>query len=99
MSSSLTHCDLTDVNIMVEDGHVTGIIDWQLSGYLPVWWEYVSASIADSEEDREWKTLLRKYMPDYNEAREFWLGYYHLSRRPESERPKAFIAEAEREGC
>lgn len=88
---TFTHGDLTNVNIMVENGSLTGIIDWERSGYFPVWWEYVSTSIPDSEEDKEWKTLLRKYMPDYSAAREFYLDYYHLSRSPDSERAVAFM--------
>ncbi|KAL2859493.1 hypothetical protein BJX68DRAFT_252388 [Aspergillus pseudodeflectus] len=49
-------------------GSLTGIIDWEMSGYFPVWWEYVCTSVPDSEEDREWKALLRRYMPDYSAA-------------------------------
>lgn len=88
---TFTHGDLTNVNIMVENGSLTGIIDWERSGYFPVWWEYVGTLVADSEEDREWKILLRKYMPDHSAAREFWLDYYHLCRDPESERAKEFM--------
>lgn len=88
-----THGDLTNVNIMVEDGSLTGIIDWEMSGYFPVWWEYVCTSVPDSEEDREWKALLRKYMPDHNTAREFWLDYYYLCKNPEHERAKKSIHE------
>ncbi|KNG89852.1 hypothetical protein ANOM_001760 [Aspergillus nomiae NRRL 13137] len=55
---TFTHGDLTNVNVMVEDGSLTGIIDWEMSGYFPVWWEYVCTSVPDSEEDREWKALL-----------------------------------------
>lgn len=94
---TFTHSDLTDVNIMVENGRLTGIIDWELSGYFPVLWEYVCTSIGDSEEDSDWKVLLRKYMPDYDEAREFWLDYYYLSRFPESERSKTFLEETGRD--
>ena len=93
---TFTHSDLTDVNIMVENGHLTGIIDWELSGYFPVWWEYVCTTIGDSDEDRDWKALLRKYMhDDYTDAREFWLDYYHLSEFPESERSKALLREVD----
>ncbi|KAL4886822.1 kinase-like domain-containing protein [Aspergillus karnatakaensis] len=91
---TFTHGDLTNVNIMVEDGSVTGIIDWETAGYLPVWWEYVCTSVPDSEEDREWKTLLRKYMPDYSAAREFWRDYHYLCRDPGSERAMKFIEAA-----
>ncbi|KAL2832469.1 kinase-like domain-containing protein [Aspergillus cavernicola] len=65
---TFTHSDLTHVNIMVENGSLTSIIDWELAGYYLVWWEYVCTSFSDSEEDREWKTLLRRYMPDYSAA-------------------------------
>ncbi|GLA42223.1 hypothetical protein AnigIFM63309_010551 [Aspergillus niger] len=91
MPYTFTHGDLTNVNIMVENGELTGIIDWETAGYFPVWWEYVCTSVPDSEEDREWKTLLRQYMPDYSVAREFWLEYYYLCRDLDSERAKKFL--------
>ncbi|KAJ8069975.1 hypothetical protein OCU04_000379 [Sclerotinia nivalis] len=37
----LTHSDLDATNIMVKDGHVSAIIDWEHGGYLPEWWEAV----------------------------------------------------------
>lgn len=91
MPYTFTHGDLTNVNIIVENGSLTGIIDWEMSGYFPVWWEYVCTSVPDSEEDREWKALLRKYMPDHSAAREFWMDYYYLCRDPGSERAKNFM--------
>ncbi|EEQ89145.1 hypothetical protein RJZ56_007805 [Blastomyces dermatitidis] len=94
---TFTHGDLTNVNIMVENGSVTGIIDWEMSGYFPVWWEYVCTSVPDSMEDKEWKALLRKYMPDHSVAREFWLDYYYLCRDPESQRAMKFIEETRSE--
>ncbi|KAL4899898.1 hypothetical protein BDW74DRAFT_171162 [Aspergillus multicolor] len=89
---TFTHGDLTNVNIMVDNEFVTGIIDWETAGYFPVWWKYVCTSVGDSEEDRDWKTLLRKYMPDHSAAREFWLDYYYVSRNPGSERAMKFIS-------
>ncbi|GKZ79768.1 hypothetical protein AnigIFM56816_003974 [Aspergillus niger] len=91
MPYTFTHGDLTNVNIMVENGELTGIVDWETAGYFPVWWEYVCTSVPDSEEDREWKTLLRRYMPDYSVAREFWLEYYYLCRDLDCERAKKFL--------
>lgn len=79
---TFTHGDLTNVNIMVENGNLTGIIDWEAAGYYPVWWEFACAGIGLGQEDYEWKTLLRKYMPDYSAAREFWLDFYALSKYP-----------------
>lgn len=94
---TFTHGDLTNVNIMMENGSLTGIIDWERSGYFPVWWEYACTSVPDSNEDGEWKALLRKYMmPDYSAAREFWRDYYYLCMDPKHERAKKFIEETEK---
>ncbi|RDW74495.1 aminoglycoside phosphotransferase family protein [Aspergillus mulundensis] len=79
---TFTHGDLTFVNIMVDDGRVTGILDWESSGYFPVWWEFTCAGIGLSNEDKEWKNLLHRYMPDHTNAREFWLDFYALSKYP-----------------
>jgi aminoglycoside phosphotransferase (APT) family kinase protein len=80
---TFTHGDLASVNIMVENGNLTGIIDWEASGYFPVWWEFACAGIGLGEEDKEWKTLLQSYMPDFAEAWEFWLDFYSLSKYPD----------------
>ncbi|KAG7444618.1 kinase-like protein [Guyanagaster necrorhizus] len=37
-----THGDLWDHNIMVNDGHISGMIDWEWSGWLPEYWEFTS---------------------------------------------------------
>ncbi|GFG10598.1 hypothetical protein IFM5058_05007 [Aspergillus udagawae] len=79
---TFTHGDLTSVNIMVDDGNLAGILDWEASGYFPVWWEFTCAGIGLGQEDKEWKTLLQKYMPDFSDAREFWLDFYSLSKYP-----------------
>lgn len=39
----LTHNDLHPRNIIVKDGKVVAIIDWELSGFYPEYWEYVKA--------------------------------------------------------
>ncbi|KAL9594937.1 MAG: hypothetical protein Q9219_006743 [cf. Caloplaca sp. 3 TL-2023] len=38
-----THNDLAPRNILVRDGNVVAIIDWELSGFYPGYWEYVKA--------------------------------------------------------
>ncbi|RAL04726.1 aminoglycoside phosphotransferase family protein [Aspergillus ibericus CBS 121593] len=72
---TFTHCDLASDNIMVQDGKVKGILDWEYSGYFPVWWEYVCTSAAFNQEDQEWKTLLRKHLRDFTRARDWWSTY------------------------
>lgn len=91
---TFTHGDLTNVNIMIEDGNVTGIIDWEAAGYFPVWWEFAHAAIGLGDEDAEWKALLREYLPDYTEGRLFWRAFWALSDYPDlDERGLTFVKE------
>lgn len=79
---TFSHCDLTNVNIIVDNGHLAGILDWESSGYFPAWWEFTAAGIGLGQEDKEWKDLLRKYLPDHTEARNFWLDFFALRKYP-----------------
>lgn len=58
----LTHGDLHPRNIMVVDGlKITGLIDWEMSGWYPEYWEYLKALNTSptirSEEDDWWRYL------------------------------------------
>ncbi|KAK5656626.1 hypothetical protein OQA88_4606 [Cercophora sp. LCS_1] len=37
-----SHADLSWSNILLdrETGNVTGILDWEMAGFFPAWWEY-----------------------------------------------------------
>lgn len=39
----LTHNDLCPRNIIVREGQIVAIIDWELAGFYPEYWEYVKA--------------------------------------------------------
>jgi Ser/Thr protein kinase RdoA (MazF antagonist) len=36
-----THGDLDPRNILVENGRVSGIVDWEQAGWYPEYWEYI----------------------------------------------------------
>ncbi|GIK02018.1 hypothetical protein Aspvir_006061 [Aspergillus viridinutans] len=82
----LTHCDLNVGNIMVEDGQLVGILDWEYAAYYPIWYEYVSASWAWTEEDAEWKKLLQERLAahgdGHEDAKNFWMDLRHLRKYP-----------------
>lgn len=89
---TFTHSDLINVNIIVDNGNLAGILDWESSGYFPVWWEFTCAGIGLGHEVKERKELLRKYMPDHNEARNFWLDFFALRKYPNlDERGLSFL--------
>lgn len=70
---TLTHGDLYIKNIVVKGGKLTGILDWEYAGYFLAWWEYAVTIIGLSEEDAEWKALLRKHLDPFDEAMEFFV--------------------------
>lgn len=46
-----THNDLAMRNVMVRGGKITGVIDWEGSGWFPAHWEYVKAHDTNGEGD------------------------------------------------
>ena len=77
---TFTHNDLAMVNIIVHDGNLAAIIDWEVSGFFPVWWEYALCQIGHSPEDKAWKDLLRKYMQPHEEAAQLYKDLFKLGR-------------------
>jgi aminoglycoside phosphotransferase (APT) family kinase protein len=39
---TFTHGDLSSSNILVEDGHISAILDWETAGWLPEYWEFTT---------------------------------------------------------
>lgn len=83
----LTHCDLNLGNIMVQDGKVVSILDWEYAAFFPIWYEYVSASFGFTDMDAEWKRLLRERLGIHGEAHEnakaFWTDMCSLRQYPD----------------
>ena len=52
-----THNELHFSNIMINDGHISGIIDWRLAGWYPEYWEYNSATRPGTLR-QDWNTIL-----------------------------------------
>ncbi|KAE8404639.1 phosphotransferase enzyme family-domain-containing protein [Aspergillus pseudonomiae] len=82
----LTHCDLNLGNLIVRDGALVGILDWEFAAYYPVWYEYVSASWGWTEDDAEWKRLLQQRMEahgdGHRDAKDFWMDLCQLRKFP-----------------
>jgi aminoglycoside phosphotransferase (APT) family kinase protein len=39
----LTHGDIAPRNIIVRDGNIVAVLDWELAGFYPEYWDYVKA--------------------------------------------------------
>ncbi|KAG9255085.1 kinase-like domain-containing protein [Emericellopsis atlantica] len=50
-----THGDLASRNILVRDGHIVALLDWEFAGWYPEYWEYVFALRGMDKLD--WETL------------------------------------------
>lgn len=50
----LTHGDLAPRNIMVKDGRITALVDWEEAGWYPEYWEYVKFFLYTGPDGREW---------------------------------------------
>ena len=59
-----THADLVGRNILVQDGRITGILDWEWAGFYPEHWEFVKL-MTNTAWKMEWGERLVKEFPEY----------------------------------
>ncbi|KAF9773548.1 hypothetical protein IL306_008620 [Fusarium sp. DS 682] len=65
------HADISWENILLdqETGAVTGIIDWEMAGFWPEWWEYRKALYGGRPRDW-WIDIVKQIMKDYGAVTE-----------------------------
>lgn len=65
------HADFGDENVLIDaaTGRVTGIIDWEMAGFWPRWWEYRKGLFGSSCQPW-WEDILNKIMVAYPDATE-----------------------------
>jgi Phosphotransferase enzyme family len=60
------HADFSYDNVLVDEntGDITGIIDWEMAGFWPEWWEYRKA-LFGGRCQRWWLDIVDAVMPSY----------------------------------
>jgi aminoglycoside phosphotransferase (APT) family kinase protein len=59
-----THGDLSSSNILVKGDRIVGIVDWEISGWYPEYWEYTTASQVNPRNEF-WRAEIDKFLEPY----------------------------------
>lgn len=88
--SVFTHSDLFFCNVLVDNGRLCGLVDWESSGFMPEYWDFTKAMrVCKVKEEiaiyrRIWGS---KYDNELEVERFLWSGYpFGGPEEPESER-------------
>ncbi|AEO71913.1 a1b06420-3d77-47e5-895c-ec42ad4299af [Thermothielavioides terrestris] len=65
----LTHGDLTPRNILVQDGVITGIVDWEYSGFYPEYAEFAFAMVLCHSHEKWWLPVLKEVLQPCSDER------------------------------
>lgn len=60
-----THGDLNPSNILVRDDKIVGIIDWEMSGWYPHYWEYTSLKMGSYLVNPVWDDHIEKFLDPF----------------------------------
>ena len=63
LNTVFTHGDLSPSNVLVKDGKVVGLIDFEMSGFFPEYWEYTTAINASYL--KVWREEIDKFLTPY----------------------------------
>jgi aminoglycoside phosphotransferase len=71
-----THADLNMRNILVKDGRISGIVDWENAGWFPEYWEYTKCHFGVRLSKR-WLKMIEavfenKYEVELGIERQYW---------------------------
>ena len=62
-----THSDLHLSNLLIQEGRLSGIVDWENAGFKPEYWEYTRASWVYMGDERHQREFALAFEKDYAE--------------------------------
>lgn len=60
-----THSDISPRNILIKDGKIAAIIDWETAGWYPEYWEYTRWAVSNYNSLRMWRDLRDEVLDPY----------------------------------
>lgn len=60
-----THSDIAPRNILIKDGKIAAIIDWETAGWYPEYWEYTRWAVSNYNSLRMWRDLRDDVLDPY----------------------------------
>ncbi|KAJ6626672.1 kinase-like domain-containing protein, partial [Mycena sp. CBHHK59/15] len=60
-----THCDLAPRNILMKGKHIVAIVDWEMGGWYPEYWEYTQAFFSNlGHPEGFWELFEKEAVPE-----------------------------------
>ncbi|TVY71298.1 hypothetical protein LSUE1_G005807 [Lachnellula suecica] len=60
-----THADANTGNFIVKGNKVVAMIDFEMAGFYPEYWDYVTAMMAAEDQEPLWKPEIGKFLQEY----------------------------------
>ncbi len=65
-----THGDLRHQNLLMQNGRLSGLVDWGSSGWFPEYWDYTGACYANKKYYPRWIEVFSRIFPQYRDELE-----------------------------
>lgn len=65
--TKLTHGDLSPENIMIQNGKISAIVDWEFCGWFPEYWEYIKIYFGYRPYRKDFYFIIDKALATYPE--------------------------------
>jgi thiamine kinase-like enzyme len=63
--TKFTHSDIAPRNILVKNGKIAAIIDWETAGWYPEYWEYIRWEASNYRSSRRWLDVRDEILERY----------------------------------